>query len=155
MNRITLRFLVCVAASLWFLSAASPVSAADLVLRTQLLWGTDQEKPRSATYKEVDPKVKGKLSRIFKWQHYFEINQQKVTLGPKDTKRLKLSAKCEIDVRFLDEHTLEIKLYGEGKWTKTVRQSVVALNRGELSVLAGDDKDKYGDAWFVVLSADS
>ena len=40
-----------------------------------------------------------------------------------------------------------------GKWTKTIRQSVKALNQGELAVLAGDDKDKYDDAWFVVLSA--
>lgn len=154
MNRTTLHALLCVAASLWFLAGTPAASAAELALKSQLLWGTDQEKPRESTYKEVDPKVKGKLSRIFKWKHYFEINQQKVTLEANAPKRLKLSAKCEIDVRFLDEHTLEIKLYGEGKWTKTIRQSVVALNRGELAVLAGDDKDKYGDAWFVVLSAD-
>jgi hypothetical protein len=52
----------------------------------------------------------------------------------------------------LDDSTLEIKLFGEGRLTKTVRQSVQALEKGELAVLAGDDKDNYADAWFVVIS---
>jgi len=154
MNRLTFHVLVCLAVCLWFRGGLASAAAAELTLKTQLLWGTDQEKPHDSTYKEVDPKVKRKLSRIFKWKHYFEINQQQASLGIKDAKRLKLSAKCEIDLRFVDEHTLEIKLYGEGKWTKTVRQSVRALHQGELAVLAGDDKEKYDDAWFVVLSAD-
>jgi hypothetical protein len=140
---------------LFWSTGAATTSAADLSLRTQLLWGTDQEKPQESTYKEIDAKLKKKLSRVFKWKNYFEINDQKVSLGAKDTKRLKLSAKCEIEIRFVDEQTLEIKLYGEGKLTKTIRQSVKALNQGELAVLAGDDKDKYDDAWFVVLSANA
>jgi len=128
---------------------------ADLNLKTQLLWGTDDEKPKDAAFKELDPKIKKKLCQVFKWKNYFEINQQKLSLSPKETKKLKMSSKCELDLRFVDDNTLEIKLFGEGKWTKTIRQSVKALNQGELAVLAGDDKDKYGDAWFVVLSANT
>jgi hypothetical protein len=152
-SRVTVRLVVFIVALLWCLPGAPAASAADLSLKTQLLWGTDQERPQDSTYKEVDAKLKKKLSRVFKWRYYYEINEQKVTLGAKDTKRLKLSAKCEIEVRFVDENTLEIKLFGEGRWAKTVRQSVRALNQGELAVLAGDDKEKYDDAWFVVLSA--
>ena len=154
MNRISAALIALVMA-LWA-SWASPVAvASDICLRTQLLWGTDEDKPADSSYRELDPKLKQKLSRVFKWKNYFENSQQKVTLGGKDAKRLKLSAKCEIELRFVDDNTLEIKLFGEGKLTKTIRQSVKALNQGELAVLAGDDKEKYNDAWFVVLSASS
>jgi len=153
MNRVALHLILGTVILLGWLPGTLAVSVVDLSLKTQLLWGTDQEKPKQSAYKDVDPRLKKKLGRIFKWKNYFEINEQKVSLGPKDLKRLKLSAKCEIEVRFVDEHTLEVKLYGEGKLAKTVRQSVKALNQGELSILAGDDKEKYDDAWFVVLSA--
>lgn len=155
MNHVAFRLILGLLVLLGWFPGTAAVSAADLSLKTQLLWGTDQQRPKESTYKEVDAKLKQKLGRIFKWKNYFEINEQKVSLGTKDAKRLKLSAKCEIEVRFVDEQTLEIKLYGEGKLTKTIRQSVKALSRGELAVLAGDDKEKYDDAWFVVLSANA
>lgn len=127
--------------------------AGDLQLRAQLIWGTDAERPKDSSYKELEPKLKKKLARVFKWKNYFEINEQKVALAPKGTKNLRMSAKCELELRYVDDATLEIRLFGEGKWTKTIRQSVKALAQGELSVLAGDDKDKYDDAWFVVITA--
>ena len=63
-----------------------------------------------------------------------------------------MSEKCELELKLVDDFTLEVKLFGEGKLTKTVRQSVQALRQGELAILAGDSKEKFGDAWFVVLS---
>jgi hypothetical protein len=137
---------------LTLLLATASTFAGDLALRTQLVWGTDGERPVDVTVKELDSQLKKKLGSIFKWKNYFEVNQQKITLGPKESKKLKLSNKCEIELRFLDDNTLEIKLFGEGKLTKTVRQSVKSLVLGDIAVLAGDDKDKYNDAWFVILS---
>jgi hypothetical protein len=52
----------------------------------------------------------------------------------------------------VDDFTVEFKLFGEDKLTKTLRVSMQAIERGELAVLAGDSKEKYGDAWFVVVS---
>jgi len=128
--------------------------AGSLNLRVQLVWGTDVARPKEAKYEPLETKIKDKLARVFKWKNYFVIHEHKVALSHQDgAKRLKMSAKCEIELKYLDESTLEIKLFGEGKWTKTVRQSVKALEQGELAVLAGDDKDHYNDAWFVVLSA--
>jgi len=129
---------------------------ADLHMRVQLVWGTDGAPPEGAKYKPLELQIKNRLARVFKWKNYFLIHEQKFVLGAQDDeKRLKLSAKCEIELKRLDSSTLQIKLFGEGKWTKTVRQSVKALERGELAVLAGDDKDNYADAWFVVISAPS
>jgi hypothetical protein len=37
---------------------------------------------------------------------------------------------------------------------KTLRHSHEALKRGEFLIIAGDDKDKWNDAWFVIIRAD-
>jgi hypothetical protein len=143
-------------AGLWgvaFCAGAAPARAADLELKAQLLWGTDDQKPKDATFKELDPKIKRKLGAVFKWKNYFEIKAQKILLPGRGAKKVRMSPKCELELKLADEATLEVKLFGEGRWTKTVRQPVRALRQGELAVLAGDDKDKYGDAWFVVITA--
>ena len=148
-------FLVCL--NLVIAGIAGPIStslAADLDLKARLVWGTDEAKPKESACKELDDKVKKKLCRIFKWTNYFEISEQRVSLPPGSTKKLKMSPKCELQFKYLDEETVEVRLIGEGIWTKTVKQSIKALRRGELAVLAGDDRDKYNDAWFVVLNAE-
>jgi len=126
---------------------------ADINLRAQLIWGTDGEKPKGSKCKDVEPSIRKKLERVFKWKRYYEIKDQRIPLGSKDLKRLKMSDKCELEVRFADENTLEIKLFGEGRSVKTIRQSARALCQGELAVLAGDTKENVNDAWFVVLTA--
>ncbi|MBM3880916.1 MAG: hypothetical protein FJ387_14555 [Verrucomicrobia bacterium] len=126
--------------------------AEELRLQVQLIWGTDRDKPPDPSYRMLEDRLKKKLARVFKWKHYFEISDQKTTLVPKEVKRLKLRNHSEIEVRCDDPAILEIKLFGEGKWTKTMRQSVKALEQGELAVLAGDAKDSRSDAWFVIVS---
>ncbi|NLH72013.1 MAG: hypothetical protein GX456_03050 [Verrucomicrobia bacterium] len=136
-----------------FLHALPVCMAGDLHMQVQLVWGTDGAPPSGSKYKPLEPQFKNKLARVFKWKNYFLIHEQKVVIaGQDDEKRLKLSSKCEIELKRIDDSTLQIKLFGEGRWTKTVRQSVQALEKGELAVLAGDDKDNYADAWFVVIS---
>lgn len=124
-----------------------------LKLRAQLIWGTDESKPKDATYKELDAELRQKLGRVFKWKNYWRISEQKCGLNAGETKKLKMSAKCELELRHLDDATIEIKLYGEGKLTRTVKQSVKALEKGEFTILAGDDKENQNDAWFVVLTS--
>lgn len=134
-------------------AVAGPVTVTEVKLRAQLIWGTDEPKPKGSQCKEVDPALQKKLGRVFKWKNYFQISEQKTALGSQESKRLKMSSKCEIEFTYIEEATLEVKLYGEGKLTKTIRQPVKALQQGELGVIGGDDKAKYNDAWFVVLSS--
>jgi len=130
----------------------SLAQAGENQLKVQLVWGTDEAKPRNAEIKELEPKLRKKLERVFKWKNYFEIKQEQTALPSTESKRIKLSAKCEIEVRFVDEGTLEVKLFGEGKLTATKRQAFKPLMQGEILVMAGDDKQKFEDAWFVVVS---
>jgi hypothetical protein len=126
--------------------------AGDLKLTVQLIWGTDEEKPKEKKLKEVESKLADKLRRVFKWKNYFEVSNQNVILPTNAPQKLAMSRKCELELKRVDAEIVELKLVGEGKHVKTVRQRVKLLLQGEYSILAGDDKEKYDDAWFVVIS---
>ncbi len=127
-------------------------NGAEIRLHAQLIWATNDPKPKDNKCREVDAALREKLGRIFQWKNYFEIKEEPFGVKPGEAKRVRMSKTCELELRVVDDFTLEVKLFGEGKLTKTVRQSIQALRQGELSVLAGDSKDRVGDAWFVVLS---
>lgn len=132
---------------------AAEVRAMEVKLRAQLVWGTNDETPKDPKYTELGGKLKDKLSRVFKWKNYYQIKDQPFSVKPGEVRKVKMSDKCELELKLLDDFTLEVQLFGEGALVKTVRQPLQALRQGELAVLAGDSKEKFGDAWFVVLSA--
>jgi hypothetical protein len=145
----------CFGVLLLLLLTALPASAraegGDVKLKAQLVWATDHPKSKPEM-KELDQKLSEKLRKMFKWKNYFEINQQTVTLGSGPGRKLNMSSKCDIELRQADDGTIEVKLFGEGKLVKTIRQPLKPLQKGEYAAIGGDDKDSYGDAWFVVLS---
>jgi len=124
----------------------------DLKLRTRLIWGTDEEKPTDKKLKEVESKLADKLHRFYKWTNYFEVSSTNVILAANAPQKVAMSQKCELELKRVDEATVELKLVGEGKHVKTVRQPVKLLSQGEYFIFGGDDKEKYNDAWFVVIS---
>jgi hypothetical protein len=142
----------CIVSSQW------QVLAGDCKLKAQLIWGTDEEKPDDPNLREVDSKLADKLRRVFKWKNYFEVTNQNITLTPAG-KTFSMSPKCKIELKKIEgdskkgeEPIIEVKFYGEGKLVTTKRQPIKLLQRGEYSIFAGDDKEKNGNAWFVVLS---
>jgi len=132
--------------------ASAPALCMELKLRSQLIWGTNDPKPGDGKCADVEPAIRERLSRVFKWENYYLVKSVDFTVTPGETPRVRMSEKCELEFKLVDDFTLEIKLFGEGKLAKTVRQSLQALRQGELAVLAGDSKEKFGDAWFVVIS---
>ena len=143
--------LVCLC---WLTAIVESVGApaGDLKLKAQLVWATDDAKPKDKQLKELDTELGSKLRRIYKWKNYWEVTCKEIAPVTSIAQRHKLSPKCETELKKFDENTVEVKLYGEGKLVKTIRQSVKLLLRGEYLVLGGDDKEKYDDAWFVVFS---
>ena len=121
--------------------------SADLNLQAQLVWGTNNEKPDDPKLKEVDAIVAEKLRKVFKWRNYFEVKRQNVSVTAGTPKKVKMSDECEIEVQYLGNSSIEVKLYGKGKLAVRKTQK---MSPSELLVLAGDDKDDT--AWFVVLS---
>jgi len=126
--------------------------AGDLRLKTQLIWATDEEKPKEKKLKEVESKLADKLRRFYKWKNYFEVSSTNVVLVANAPQKLIMSRKCEMELKRVDEATIELKFVGEGKHIRTVRQKVKPLLQGEYSIFGGDDKEKDSDAWFVVIS---
>jgi hypothetical protein len=56
-------------------------------------------------------------------------------------------------MNILEDGTLRVQLYGEDQLQRTVKHPLKPiLKEGELFVVAGDDKDSYGDAWFIVIA---
>lgn len=142
-------FFGCVCA--WVLGSADG-QAMEIKLQAQLIWGTNDEKPARSECKEVSGRLREKLARVFKWKNYFLIKEETFTVKSGAERRVKMSDKCTLEFQVVDDFTLEVQLFGEGTLLKTVRQPIQALRQGELAVLAGDAKDKLGDAWFVVLT---
>ena len=141
------RLKLAAAVAFLFCSLTLRSTPADLNLRAQLVWGTNNEKPDDPKLKDVDPQVKEKLRGVFKWKNYFEVNRQDFTLTASAPRKVKMSDLCEIEVQNLGNSSVELKLYGKGKM---VVRKTQRIKSGELLVLAGDDKNDT--AWFVVLS---
>ena len=154
-KRSTLRFsLVSLLSLLWATMGfgLTETRAGDLRLKTQLIWATDEEKPKEKKLKEVESKLADKLRRFYKWKNYFEVSSTNVVLVANVPQKVTMSRKCEMELKRVDEATIELKFVGEGKHIRTVRQKVKPLLQGEYSIFGGDDKEKDSDAWFVVIS---
>src|SRR6185295_18319086 len=80
--------------------------AGDLKLRAQLIWATDEEKPKDKKLKEVESKLADKLRRFYKWKNYFEVSSQNVILPPNAPQKLAMSRKCELELKRVDEATI-------------------------------------------------
>ncbi len=151
-------FGIAVLASIIF-AVHSEGIAGDCKLKIQLIWGTDEAKPKNQDLKEIDPKLADKLRRVFKWKNYFEVTNQNVTLSPQMSKTVSMSSKCKLELKRIggeakkNEEAIIVKLYGEGHLRTTNRLPLKLIQQGEYSILAGDDKEKQDDAWFVVLSS--
>jgi hypothetical protein len=129
------------------LSGLSESAAAEHSFQVQLIWGTDGDKPKNQSLNDVDSKLQEKLKGVFKWKNYFEVTQKPLTISRSGSEKLKLSDKCDIQVREVGSARIEIRLFGEGK---LVLKKVQTVTPGEVIVLAGDSKNDT--AWFVVMT---
>jgi len=136
-------FSVLFALGMTSLLAAEPK---EQKLQAKLIWGTDEAKPNDPKIKPVDSKLKENFTGIFKWKYYFEVNQKHFSVAPEVVEKVKISDKCDIEVRNEGHGMFEVRLYGEGKCQRKVRQAIPPNGL----VIAGDDKNST--AWFVVLN---
>ena len=122
--------------------------AADMKLQAFLLWGTDDAKPpEGKTYKPVEPDIIQKLKDLpLKWTNWFEVNRKDFAVPQDTTKEMPMSEKCQVKVRNINGHEVEVSLIGKGKEVVKRKQS---LPKGEMLVLGGNAPNST--AWLVVL----
>ena len=128
--------------------------AADLKLRLELAWGTDGTAPEGKSLKELDTKGREKL-RHFRWKNYWVVKSTQIDLDSKVSQKVPLD-RCQVDLKTTADGHLEVRLHSvndakESKLVKTLQHSLEALKRGEFLIIAGDDKEKWNDAWFVII----
>jgi hypothetical protein len=131
---------------LWALSDSS-ACAAEMKLEVQLLWGTTNATSPDPKHKEVEPAVKDKLDKLpLKWNKYFLVNSQPISLKKGEAKKVRLSEKCAVQVKNLEDPSIEVSLYGRDEDLMT---RVQALPKGEVLILGGNAPNKT--SWLVVL----
>ncbi len=141
---ITGAFLALFFGLLSFVGASSTV-AAELKLEAQLVWGTDDSKPpEGKNWKPVEPALKKKIP--LRWRNYFEVSRKDFAVKTGEIRREPMSDKCQIDVKNLDNASLEVTLFGKGKEVMHRKQ---ALPKGEILVLGGNAPNDT--AWLVIL----
>lgn len=112
-----------------------------------LVWGTNDPQPANSNLKPVPPVVARKLSKLpFKWKYYYAVECKEFSMEKGDHRNVRMSPECEIDVKAIDDQTVELALRGKGKPVGKVRQKLC----GDHLLVTGGDAENF-TAWFVVL----
>jgi hypothetical protein len=105
--------------------------------------------PTEASWKPVGPKLQKRLSPVFRWEHYWEVNRVMVNVDPAKPKRLQLSKDREVEIVPRGEREIEIRVYRDGQMIRKSRQAADV----KMTIIGGDrEKD---EAWFVVVRRDA
>jgi hypothetical protein len=83
---------------------------------------------------------------MFKWKNYFEITNQNASIPLNQTRDLKMSDHCTLQVRNLGASRVEINCIGEGK---QVHKRTDTLAPPNWLVLGGNADNNT--AWFIGL----
>ena len=137
------------------LLAAMGLSALTLQAQTQpltyyiqLIRGTDQEYRQEATWKPIGPKLAKRLSPVFRWKHYWEVNLQEVVVEKGKVSRCRLSDVRDVEIEMPNASEIEIRLYLKGKIMEKSRQ----LTSTHMAIMGGERT--RDESWFVVVRRD-
>lgn len=79
---------------LWVVSTISmvgaiPLAGADLKLEAQLIWGTNDPKPKDSNLKPIEDTLGQKLKNSpLKWKNYFEVTRKQIAVSQAAEKRV-------------------------------------------------------------------
>lgn len=132
------------AALLLATTAHVTVQADPVTVQARLVLGTSKEQKDQM---EVSAGIKGKLARVFKWKHYYELNSEQMNIADAATKSAKLSRAAQIKVTNKKNNKVAVALFCKGKMLVQKNQN---LKPGSHMVLAGNSASD--SAWFIVLT---
>ena len=114
----------------------------------QLIRGTDQERQPEANWKPVGPKLANRLSPVFRWKHYWEVNCQPVSVETGKVSRCRLNDVREIEIELSSPSEIEFRLYSKGKLMEKSRH----LAHTRMGIMGGERTKN--ESWFVVVRRD-
>jgi hypothetical protein len=113
----------------------------------QLLWGTDLSQSPDPSHKAVDADVGHKLNSLpLRFKNYFLVKKESLALTTGDTKKVQMSAKCEVELHDVDHQKFCATFFGKGKQTSKRTQ---AFPKGEMLVHGGNAPGS--NAWLIVV----
>ncbi len=136
-----------IAALLLGTTVTARADAGDMKLEAQLIWATNDKEDPNPKHKPVAPDIQAKLEKLpLKWVNYFEVNKLSLDVPKGETRKAKLSDKCEVEIKNLDGTKVEVALLGNGD---PVWKRIQMLPKGEILVLGGNAPN--ATAWLVAL----
>ena len=132
-------------AAAMLLGGAGAARAVDYAtIELQLIWGSNDARSPDTNQRPVEPAVDRLLaSSPYRWQHYYEVNRRVEDIQSDRSKdKIAMSSHCEMDIKYLGNRRVQVKLYGDGKLLSTHREALPLL-------LAGDAKNDT--AWLVLI----
>lgn len=112
----------------------------------QSIKASDDAAPPGKDAKRIGPKLAQKLSPVFRWKYYWELERHEITLSVDEAKKVKLGSTLRLKLGPIVKGKVEIRLY-RGK--DLVRKSSHTVHDKMTAVLGGDD-EKHS-AWFIVV----
>lgn len=112
----------------------------------QFIRGTDQA-CTGANCREIGPKLSRKLSPVFRWKHFWEVDRKKLSVSKKITK-MELPGDRKLEIQFTKADEIEVRLYRRtGLVTRTRHPT-----NNPLCVLGGEEENH--ESFFVVVRQD-
>jgi hypothetical protein len=138
--------IIALTLTMW-LGLTTALAAADLKLEATLVWGTNEAQSPDPKHKPIGAEVKAKLNTLpLRWQHYFEVKRQTITLPESGMQKVNMSKDCQIVVKNLGKAGVEMNVIGKGENVGCIKQQ---LPKGEVLVTGGNAANFTG--WFIVL----
>src|SRR5882724_406769 len=81
-------------------TVAARADAGDMKLEVQLIWATNDKADPNPKHKPIAPEIREKLNQLpLKWANYFEVNKVTLDIPKGESRKAKLSDKCEVEIK--------------------------------------------------------
>jgi hypothetical protein len=144
--------------TLCLMGVGTAALAGEAQYKVELVWGTDDAKAASPDMKALSPDVQSRLTQL-RWKNYFVVKSEVAAVSTKEAKKVTLSDKCAVELKELPNGHLEVQIHSlqAGSDPKPVASKTMSLKNlqsGELIAYGGNSKDRWGDAWLVIVRAE-
>lgn len=114
----------------------------------QLVRGNDSERAPSTEARPIGPKLSQQLHMVFKWQSYWEMHRETISLNPGEKTKVRLSKEREVEIDLTQAGNRRVTAFENGDALSSVARPV-----GEPMTIIGGDRDPKS-VWFIVVRRD-
>ncbi len=130
--------------------------AGEFKIKTQLIWGTDEPKPPGKEFVELSSNMRSKLLNNLRWKNYFVVKSHAETVNSESC-RFALSERCIVGLKPTGKGRIEIQIFnpmGTKPADPVFTQELLleSLKKGEAVAIGANSKDRWDDAWLVIVT---